>query len=78
VSVSKICEENSLNANVFYRWQKEFFENGEAAFEKRKQPKIDSRERKIQELEKKLADRDEGIAELMMEHVKVKKKLGLL
>ena len=76
--VSEICDENDLQVNMFYRWQKEFFENGAAAFESRKAPKTDPRDRKIRELEAKLADRDEGIAELMMEHVRVKKKIGLL
>ena len=30
--VSDICDRNGLNPNVFYRWQKIFFENGTAAF----------------------------------------------
>ena len=28
VPVSDLCEELSLQPTVFYRWQKEFFENG--------------------------------------------------
>ena len=28
--VSDVCDKFSLNPNVFYRWQKEFFENGAA------------------------------------------------
>ena len=32
VAVSTICDELSLKPTVFYRWQKEFFENGVAAF----------------------------------------------
>ncbi len=32
--VSKLCEELGLQPTVFYRWQKEFFENGAAAFQK--------------------------------------------
>ena len=31
--VSKVCDENGINPNVFYRWQKQFFENGSAAFD---------------------------------------------
>ena len=30
--VSDICDRHRLNPNVFYRWQKIFFENGTAAF----------------------------------------------
>lgn len=75
--VSEICDENNLHPNIFYRWQKEFFENGAAAFNTRKPAKKDTRDDRIDELQRKLTDRDEGIAELMMEHVKLKKKLGL-
>src|SRR6266481_4148921 len=32
VAVSTLCDELSLKPTVFYRWQKEFFENGVAAF----------------------------------------------
>jgi transposase-like protein len=32
VSVSSLCDELSFKPTVFYRWQKEFFENGVAAF----------------------------------------------
>ena len=32
--VSDLCEKNQLQPTVFYRWLKEFFENGAAAFEK--------------------------------------------
>ena len=75
--VSEICEEHRIHPTLFYRWQKEFFENGAAAFTATKAPKSDVRDQKISDLERKLVGRDEGLAELMMEHVKLKKKLGL-
>ena len=31
--VSKLCDELGLQPTVFCRWQKEFFENGAAAFQ---------------------------------------------
>lgn len=31
--ISKLCDELGLRPTVFYRWQKEFFENGAAAFQ---------------------------------------------
>ena len=77
VPVSQLCDENQIKVSRFYDWQKIFFENGVAAFEVSKRPKKDMREQKIKDLEAKIADRDEGIAELMMEHVKLKKKLCL-
>ena len=30
--ISKLCDEMGLQPTVFYRWQKEFFENGTSAF----------------------------------------------
>jgi transposase len=32
VPISDLCDERGLQPTVFYRWQKEFFENGAAAF----------------------------------------------
>ncbi|MCK4826931.1 transposase [bacterium] len=34
VSIADICDKHGLHPNLFYRWQKEFFENGAAAFQK--------------------------------------------
>ena len=76
-TVSDICEEHRINPTLFYRWQTEFFENGAAAFTAKKSAKRDHRDQKISDLERKVIDRDECVAELMMEHVKLKKKLGL-
>jgi transposase-like protein len=76
VPVSTLCEQHGLNPTVFYRWQKEFFENGAAAFERRS----DGRERRLEErnaaLEAKLAKKDAVMAELLEEHVALKKSLG--
>jgi len=76
VPVSNLCDEYGLNPTVFYRWQKEFFENGTAAFEHR----TDGRERKLEgkvaALTAKLAHKDEVIAEIMEAHVALKKTLG--
>ena len=36
--ISKLFDELGLQPTVFYRWQKEFFENGAAAFEPRDHP----------------------------------------
>src|ERR1035437_560445 len=38
VPISDLCEELSLKPTVFYRWQKEFFENGAAAFQAQERP----------------------------------------
>jgi transposase len=39
VPVSDLCEELSLKPTLVYRWQKEFFENGAAAFQAQERPR---------------------------------------
>lgn len=78
--ISDVCDEIGLNPNVFYNWQKQFFENGSAAFEKAGKGRNDSQTKKLQEkvdkLQAKLAHKDEVIAEIMASHVELKKSLG--
>jgi transposase-like protein len=38
VPVSDLCEEKGLRPTVFYRWQKELFENGASAFQAKERP----------------------------------------
>ena len=33
VPISELCDKQGLQPTVFYRWHKEFFENGASAFE---------------------------------------------
>ena len=74
--ISKLCEELGLQPTVFYRWQKEFFENGAAAFENKAWPNPQPQQQRIEYLEKKIQTKDEVLAELMAEHVALKKSLG--
>jgi len=78
IPVSDLCEELGLQPTVFYRWQKEFFENGAAAFERRSSQKGTGAEKKIAALEAKLERKNEVVAELLEEHVALKKSLGEL
>ena len=75
--VSDICDRHGLNPNMFYRWQKQFFENGAVAFaNERKGNQTKKLERKNTQLQAKLANKDEVIAEIMASHVRLKKSLG--
>ncbi len=76
--VSDVCEQAGINPTLFYRWQKELFENGAAAFGRRSDNDGPSRklEAKVEALHKKLADKDEVIGEIMESHVRLKKSLG--
>jgi transposase len=78
VPVSDLCDELGLNPTVFYGWQKQLFENGGAAFQRTRRGQVDRRDQKIEKLEAKLAQKNEVLAELMEEHVQLKKELGEL
>jgi len=76
--VSKLCDELGLEPTVFYRWQKEFFENGAAAFQAKGRSDQQAETERVELLEKKIQRKDEVLAELMGEYVALKKELGEL
>ena len=67
-----------LKPTMFYRWQKEFFENGAAAFQAKGRAGQQAELERILYLEKKIQRKDEVLAELMGEHIALKKELGEL
>ena len=80
VPVSEICDEYKIAVSVFYKWQAQLFEQGEKVFsqtnrEEKTKPSI--LEQKIVGLEEKLMRKAEVLSELMEEHIKLKKNLGL-
>jgi transposase len=79
VPVSQLCDEYQLQPTVFYRWQKQFFENGDAAFVATA-PKGNhsALEQKVSALEERLRRKHEVLSELMEEHIHLKKELGEL
>lgn len=80
VPVSDLCDELKLYPNQFYDWLKRFFENGHLAFAKDRKSKAaeDAQQAKIQQLEAKVARKNEVMAELMEAHTELKKSLGEL
>lgn len=77
VAVSEVCEKHELSPNQFYTWQKQFFENGAEAFRpKTSDPAARLLQVKVDRLEKKLSAKDEVIAEIGEEYVRLKKALG--
>ena len=56
VPVSDLCEELDLQPTVLYRWQKEFIENGAAAFEQKGRRVHQAEQERIGYLEKKDPD----------------------
>lgn len=65
-----------MQPTVFYRWQKELFENGAAAFAQEARPNHSADQERIAYLKKKIQTKDEVLAELMAEQVALKKTLG--
>ena len=77
VPISKLCEEADLQPSLFYYWQKQFFENATAALQPAAAaPRSTELEAKVATFEKQLAKKDEVIAWVTEEHVKLKKTLG--
>ena len=74
--ISDLCDEYGIQVSQLYQWQKVFFENGAAAFERTNRRTEDAKDRKVAQLESKLQQKNEVIAELMQEHVQLKKAIG--
>lgn len=78
--ISEVCQEHNLQPTAFYQWQQKLFEQGAMVFDSRA---ADSREqtaqaRRVEFLEAKVRQKDEVLAELMGEHVALKKTLGMI
>ena len=78
VPVSDLCDKHQLSPTLFYLWQKQFFENGPAAFERKNASPESQHLRIIAALRDKLQRKNEVVAELMEEHIQLKKELGEL
>jgi transposase-like protein len=79
VSISELCDTEQILPTQFYQWQKQLFEGGAAAFERKagKPAGPSPVERRVAHLEQRLATKNEVIAELMEENVRLKKVDGL-
>jgi len=77
VPISDLCQKHGIQPTLVYRWQKEFFENGAAAFAKpSRSGALGKEQQAIVRLEQKLQTKDQVIAEIMEEMVRTKKELG--
>jgi transposase len=78
VPVSRICEEARLAPSLFHRWQEQLFLNAALALEGKRSPERSQGQQRIEKLEQKIRQKDEVLAELMAEHVALKKEFGEL
>jgi transposase-like protein len=75
--ISDICEEHSVHPTLFYKWQKEFFENGAAAFDRPPHSRlVVDYQKQITALQAKLQRKAEVLSEVTEEMVRLKKELG--
>lgn len=78
VAISDICDELEITTTLFYRWQTDFFENGEKAFVKESDSRLKKVTQKNSSLESNLTQKNGVIAELVEENIRLKKRNGLI
>ena len=79
IPVADVCEKHGILVSNLYNWQKQFFENGTAAFpanDKRRKSDTDAKDQQIADLQAKLQRKYETLSEVMEEYVRLKKALG--
>ncbi len=77
--VSNLADEFGLQPTQIHNWVKQILDQAESAFQsaRGRPPRGEHlKDRKIEHLQAKLVQKNEVIAELMEEHVKLKKELG--
>jgi len=74
-TTSEICKELNIHPNLFYKWQKDFFDG---AFERFSASKVGRKniqeKRKNEALESKITKLNEVISEVVNENIDLKKK----
>jgi transposase len=76
-AIADLCDEYGLHPTVYYRWQKEFFAGGAAAFAKESDRQISGLRERLADAEAQLARKNEVLAEVMEEYVRCKKNAGV-
>ena len=78
--LSEVCRKHDIQPTLFYLWQKKLFEDGASVFESKagNARQQVAEEKKLAAIEGRLQQKNEVLAELMGEHVALKKKLGLI
>lgn len=81
VPISDLCDKHKIHATQYYTWQKQLFENGAICFARKTNSanakrQDDARQKQVEQLEAKIQAKNEVVAELLEEHVKLKKASG--
>ena len=73
VLVSKVCENLGIHSNQYYEWQKQAFSSLPHVFSRDAIRQERSHQREVDNLKSRLSQKDEVIAELLSEHIALKK-----
>ena len=73
VPVSQVCEDLGIHPNQYYDWQKQAFSGLPHVFSRDTIRQERSHQREVDNLKSKLSQKDEVIAELLTEHIALKK-----
>ena len=68
-ALSDLCDENNIHPTMFYRGQKELFNNAAFALKNGTDKTSINLQKKTQALEEKLTRKNEVLSELMEEHI---------
>ena len=79
VPISELCDHYLIQPTQYYDWQKKLFDNGELALgvhQGKQRGQQNQYDQKIAKLEEQIVKKNEVVAELLQEHVQLKKELG--
>jgi transposase-like protein len=79
VPISQLCDQYQIQPTQYYDWQKKLFDNGELALgvhQGKQRGQQNQYDQKIAKLEEQIVKKNEVVAELLQEHVQLKKELG--
>lgn len=79
--VSDLCDQHQIQPTLFYNWQRQLFENGALAFQRKpnaanQRRKKDAQQQQIETLQSQIRNKNEVVAELLEEHIRLKKASG--
>lgn len=72
VPISEVCKKHNINPNMFYKWEKQFFEGGIEVFKQKRKNIISNT--KENQLKEKVSNLQEVISEITKENIILKKK----
>ncbi|MGC8580097.1 MAG: transposase [bacterium] len=74
--VSEICKKYGISSSNFYKWQDLFFEGALEGLNRKNGIMTSAEKRRIESLEKENTRMKDVIAEITLENIEFKKKLG--